>query len=109
MMSVWDDDHQPYGTAAPGTEADWKAAYEEVMSGEEAAGVLQDNPLAPHQILKISAEAGEAAIKRAFRKIVSKECRAAFENDAPQDVVDRFKEVKAAYSLMMEQVTGRTK
>tara|TARA_Y100000310_G_scaffold345019_1_gene461218 strand:+ start:6370 stop:6696 length:327 start_codon:yes stop_codon:yes gene_type:complete len=98
---VWDDDYAPYGTCLPGTESDWRAAYEKVMSEDEADVVLQNHQL-PHQILGLPAAYNSfESIKRAYRTIVTKECKEAF-GTKPDPVAEaRFKVVNAAYSKMM--------
>tara|TARA_Y100000034_G_scaffold1017_1_gene1274 strand:+ start:3175 stop:3504 length:330 start_codon:yes stop_codon:yes gene_type:complete len=99
---VWSDDHTPYGTGTPGTATDWRHAYEEVMSEDEADSILQGNLQSPHQILGLLGPTNnEQMIKRAFRKIVKDECRAAFASNPDPRVEARFKEVHAAYSKMM--------
>lgn len=96
----FDPDYAPYGhAAARGSPSDWKAAYEYRMLGEEEAlNVLdKDNPSV---VLGIAPGADAATIKKAYRHIVTTECKDAFSINPDAKAVERFKKVHAAYSFL---------
>jgi len=97
-MSIWDDDHTPYGTGEPGTATDWKAAYDKVMSEEEADEVLGEQD--PHAVLSIRRGSTKAQVKAAYRKL-AKNCSDAFGTSPDEAAVEKFKKAHAAYSKLM--------
>tara|TARA_B100000614_G_scaffold262909_1_gene300651 strand:+ start:162348 stop:162692 length:345 start_codon:yes stop_codon:yes gene_type:complete len=114
-MGIWDDPHgynaNRYGEPdAPGTPAQWKAAYEDVMGRAEAEEVLSGSKRrgSPEQkartILKITIETLTVdTVKAAYRKLVFK-----VHPDHGGDA-EQFKEVHAAYSLLMDALGANVK
>ena len=120
-MGIWDDPHGynagRYGEPdAPGTPAQWKAAYEDVMGRAEAEEVLSGSKRrgSPEQkartILRITIETLTVdAVKKAYRKIAMTECKEAFGLNPPKEIEALFKEIHAAYSLLMDTLGENVK
>lgn len=104
-MSVWDSDYnaKKYGTGTPGNPSQWRQAYEQRMSGEEALDVLQgsgDGLAVSRALLGIDAQVYLTVdtIKSAYR-------RKAMETHPDQGGDEEaYKKVHAAYSLLMDSV-----
>lgn len=109
-MSIWSNpdryNAERYGGMGdPGTPADWKAAYEDVMGRAEAEEVLSgsrrrgSNEKRARTILRITIETLTVdAVKSAYRKLVME----VHPDHGGTD--DQFKEVHAAYSLLMDML-----
>ena len=99
--NVWSKDYAPYGTTTKrGNSDQWRAAYEERMMGhDEAVAVLDDDN--PYVILGIPQGSDKDTVKSAYRKLVMTECKDAFSLNPNPDVVERFKKIHAAYSILM--------
>lgn len=101
--NIFDIDHAPYGRSIPGTSRQWKSAYEEVMGRAEAEQVLGGTRYTgsaenrARTILLITIEVLTIdAVKQSYRKIVMK----VHPDHGGTD--SAFKEVHAAYSLLMD-------
>lgn len=93
------DDYRPYGTneGPRGNPQQWKAAYEERMSGAQAGAVLSGSTETPYSILGIQPGASFADIKRAYRKAVF---QVHPDHGGKQE---DFIRINAAYSILMEE------
>lgn len=93
----WDKNYFPYGkTDVRGDPAQWRAAYEQRMMGEdEAIAVLdKDNP---YTVLGLSQGADNTAVKNAWRQYAMKH-----HPDVGGDA-EVFKKGLAAYSFLMKK------
>ena len=105
--SVWNNSYNQakYGTGNPGTAADWRDAYNQTVSEEEADKVLSSGSETPHGILGLARDVkSEVVIKRAYRNLVKRECNSAFGLHPNPRAVARFKKVNAAYSKLMAMI-----
>jgi DnaJ-class molecular chaperone len=100
----FDPDYAPYGRnqGELGNPTQWKRAYEERFTAEEAAEILTGQKHTAWEILGVSVKATWTEIKSAYRKIVIAECQAAFALHPDPVVEKRYKEVKAAYSKLAD-------
>ncbi len=96
MANIWSDDYRPYGTnkGKRGNPQQWRTAFEETMSLNEANEVIQDN--SPWAILFVSRDANFEAVKKAFRKMCFKTHPDYGGTNA------EFRKVNAAYSILKD-------
>lgn len=98
--SPWDPNARPYGVnkGPRGNPQQWKAAYDQRMSANEADEVLGASPgETPFSILGVVIGCAWAAIRSAYRKLVFKVHPDHGGTDAA------FKKVNAAYSKLADQ------
>lgn len=94
------DGYQTYNTdGGYGNPRDWRKAFNERFSKEEAEAVLSGQAETPHSILGLSAGTTKAEIKKAFRKLIA-EWHPDHNQHRIAEAEERSKKIIAAYSLL---------
>lgn len=94
------DGYKTYDTTDGLGHADqWRSAFRERMSRQEATGILQSQELTPYQLLGVSTSATKGEIKKAFRKLIA-EWHPDHNQHRPAEAEEMSKKIIAAYSLL---------
>lgn len=93
------DEYRPYGVnkGKLGTPAQWRKAYEDRMSAEEAQAVLDEGVGSPSFILGLQPGYTSYDVKKAYRRL------ALMAHPDQGGTVEAFKRLNAAYSMLMQE------
>jgi DnaJ-class molecular chaperone len=102
------DDYMPYGqnTGPKGNPDQWKRAFDERFSADQAQKILGEetiNSSGEWAILEVAKDSPWSIVKKAYRKLAM-ECQAAFGLNPDPVVEEKFKRIKAAYSLIADRL-----
>jgi DnaJ-class molecular chaperone len=95
------DGYQTYDTSKGfGNAKKWRKALYEKMSREDANAIIEKHAETPYEILSVSAQASEAEIKKAFRKLIV--LWHPDKNPEQQDKAEEMsKKIIAAYTILI--------
>lgn len=100
---AWPKNYNQYdGPPGQGGPKEWRQAFNQRLSPEEAAEILAGEDQTPWQILGVSQEATEAEIKKHFREliVVWHPDRAAITGKSKELCEKMTKKIIAAYSIL---------
>jgi len=94
------DGYKTYDTGKGfGSPQQWQQAFKQRMSKEDATEILDNQEQTPYEILGVSANATQAEIKKAFRKLITQ-----WHPDVNQhritEAEEMSKKIIAAYSVL---------
>lgn len=96
------DGYQTYDTSGGfGNSQDWKGAFRQRMSKEDAEEVIKTQNDTPHSILGISPTATKTEIKKAFRRLIT-EWHPDRNQHRIEEAEQQSKKIIAAYSILTQ-------
>ena len=96
------DGYKTYDTADGfGSAKKWRRSFYERIDKQDAEDILKDTEQSPFEILGLSAGAGKAEIKKAFRKLL-KQWHPDVNQHRIEEAEEMSKKIIAAYSLLSE-------
>ena len=94
------DGYQTYDTGdGYGNAHEWKSAFKDRMSKEDAADFFSDQQQTPHEILNVSPGVTAAAIKKAFR-VLMMEWHPDRNQHRAAEAEEMTKKIIAAYTVL---------
>ena len=96
------DGYESYNTSNGfGNPRQWKDAFRQRMSKDDAEKTLKEQQETPYEILQISTGANQTEIKAAFRKLIF-EWHPDKNQHRIQEAEEKSKKIIAAYSLLTQ-------
>ncbi|MEC5143111.1 J domain-containing protein [Chitinophaga sp. 212800010-3] len=100
MAKSFLDGYQTYDTGdGYGDANQWKGAFKDRMSKEDATAFFQGQAQTPHEVLNIPSDASPAAIKKAFRQLMM-QWHPDRNPDRAAEAEEMSKKIIAAYTLL---------